>query len=1147
MSDYVPKRLRYYNGQFLLVDDFEDEQKYHINRQMLHGRMAHFWGVAEGLTVTHQSSAQAVEIAPGAALDGDGNLILLDAEASKSFKGVGAGTWYLVIQFGETQSDPAGAKYVPGNTRWDQTPLFVFRSAATLAPGDIVLAELTLAGATQSETLASLTETGRTYAGLRLNGPGENGFDLRPASDGTLVLERYLAGDTSMTQLVYVPPTGGVGIGAPPSFGTLLSVGPNHELTVSSAGAINGSSLTTTGSIAGASVGATGNIGAATISLGGAPVPTGSVVLALGSGGALQIDNAGRIVQSGSITTTNAFISAGTGALSGGSLNVGTGASASVTAGVLNVGVSGQFRVDNAGQITQAGSITTSNAPISAGTGSLSGGSLNVGTGSISGGSLNLGASASASVTAGLLNVGSTAQFKINNAGQITQSGSITTSNAAISAGTAALSGGSLSVGTGASASMVGGTLAVGSTGQLQINNAGQITASGSITTSNAAISAGTAALSGGSLSVGTGASASMVGGTLAVGSTGQLQINNAGQITASGSITTSNAAISAGTAALSGGSLSVGTGASASMVGGTLAVGSTGQLQINNAGQITASGSITTSNAAISAGTAALSGGSLSVGTGASASVTAGLINVGSTGQFKVDNTGQITQSGSITTSNAAISAGTAALSGGSLSVGTGASASVTAGLVNVGSTGQFKINNAGQITQSGSITTSNAAISAGTAALSGGSLNVGTGSISGGSVSVGSGALSGGSLNVGSGTATAGTFTFPALPGDNGPVITARTVPAGQDAKSERTELILFHSNDGTASSGEDLITLRAPAIRLQTYNDSTVADINNAGGSNDRLTISPDGNIASFRNFTMSRREVSTNPLVVERFSSTAILDANSMDTSNHFATPSDLSQVFTALNTGIIDNIQVNLAEFFGDSIGTLFIHEGNSTSGPLLATQAYNFPAGTAKVWRTITLTNKPFIKAGQTYTIRMDSVFWSCSSGGSPTMAFQVFVKKLTADGLFMNSFGQLGVQTAAPDQALSVNGNASKVGGGSWLVFSDARLKKDVTSFDDGLSVLSQIRPVKYKYNGKAGHPDDGTEYVGILGQDVEKIAPYMITHVDRKLEPEDAEPTRLLMYDGNALSYILVNALKEQQLMIEELRREIEALKRR
>ncbi len=110
----------------------------------------------------------------------------------------------------------------------------------------------------------------------------------------------------------------------------------------------------------------------------------------------------------------------------------------------------------------------------------------------------------------------------------------------------------------------------------------------------------------------------------------------------------------------------------------------------------------------------------------------------------------------------------------------------------------------------------------------------------------------------NVGIGTTTPGTlldvngstkallYTFPALVGDPAPVITARTVPAGQGSSSEKTELILFHSNDPATAAGADQITLRAPALSFQTFSDVNVLDINNSAGYNERMYINSIGNV-------------------------------------------------------------------------------------------------------------------------------------------------------------------------------------------------------------------------------------------------------------------------------------------------------------
>ena len=140
---------------------------------------------------------------------------------------------------------------------------------------------------------------------------------------------------------------------------------------------------------------------------------------------------------------------------------------------------------------------------------------------------------------------------------------------------------------------------------------------------------------------------------------------------------------------------------------------------------------------------------------------------------------------------------------------------------------------------------------------------------------------------------------------------------------------------------------------------------------------------------------------------------------------------------------------------------------------------------------------------------------------------------------------GFVGINTLTPDANLSVSGTASKTGGSTWAVFSDKRMKKDISSFNDGLSVLKQIDPVKFKYNGLGGYEDDGKEYVGVIAQEVNKVAPYMINKINKKLNETDNSKTELMMYDASALTYILVNSVKEQQAQIEDLKSTIEDLK--
>jgi len=88
---------------------------------------------------------------------------------------------------------------------------------------------------------------------------------------------------------------------------------------------------------------------------------------------------------------------------------------------------------------------------------------------------------------------------------------------------------------------------------------------------------------------------------------------------------------------------------------------------------------------------------------------------------------------------------------------------------------------------------------------------------------------------------------------PGDPNAFIITRTMPTGDpNVGNEATELLLFHANDPANGSGPDFITLRAPALRFQTYDNAAVADPDSSGGWNNRLTISQTGVITSSVDF-------------------------------------------------------------------------------------------------------------------------------------------------------------------------------------------------------------------------------------------------------------------------------------------------------
>jgi hypothetical protein len=92
---------------------------------------------------------------------------------------------------------------------------------------------------------------------------------------------------------------------------------------------------------------------------------------------------------------------------------------------------------------------------------------------------------------------------------------------------------------------------------------------------------------------------------------------------------------------------------------------------------------------------------------------------------------------------------------------------------------------------------------------------------------------------------------------------------------------------------------------------------------------------------------------------------------------------------------------------------------------------------------------------------------------------------------------------------------------------YSDARLKENIQPFTDGLNVIKKINPVQFTYNGSA--PFASTQLqTGILAQELEKVAPYMVEKTTQN------GFTDLRYVNNQAYTFLLINAVKEQQLQI-------------
>ncbi|PQA56958.1 tail fiber domain-containing protein [Siphonobacter curvatus] len=127
---------------------------------------------------------------------------------------------------------------------------------------------------------------------------------------------------------------------------------------------------------------------------------------------------------------------------------------------------------------------------------------------------------------------------------------------------------------------------------------------------------------------------------------------------------------------------------------------------------------------------------------------------------------------------------------------------------------------------------------------------------------------------------------------------------------------------------------------------------------------------------------------------------------------------------------------------------------------------------------------------------------------------------------------GRVGIGTSAPGYNLDVAGtiNASaNVRAGGVVLTSDARLKRNIKAVDNGLSLVSQLKPVSYEKKSSVASQDYNRSEIGFIAQDLQKVLPMLVE------EGNDADKT--LSVDYNSLIPVLTKAIQELNAKVEAL----------
>ena len=162
------KRLNYFNYQFLVENDFSDEQTYHLGMRRRHNIVLHSWGIADGLAVSKTGDKE-VTISPGLAIDNTGREIVVLDPVTVDLTSFGPNAnVHLTIAYQEIlhEDDHYTSGGVDNYTRTTERPKI--EGKTTVPPGDGSVINLALVKLDGSGNVSSIDTIVRKPVGSKI-------------------------------------------------------------------------------------------------------------------------------------------------------------------------------------------------------------------------------------------------------------------------------------------------------------------------------------------------------------------------------------------------------------------------------------------------------------------------------------------------------------------------------------------------------------------------------------------------------------------------------------------------------------------------------------------------------------------------------------------------------------------------------------------------------------------------------------------------------------------------------------------------------------------------------------------------------------------------------------------------------------------
>jgi len=181
----------------------------------------------------------------------------------------------------------------------------------------------------------------------------------------------------------------------------------------------------------------------------------------------------------------------------------------------------------------------------------------------------------------------------------------------------------------------------------------------------------------------------------------------------------------------------------------------------------------------------------------------------------------------------------------------------------------------------------------------------------------------------------------------------------------------------------------------------------------------------------------------------------------------------------------------------------------------------------------------------------IDSRLTTTGSGCCADMVFSARNAEALVERVRITSAGYVGINVAAPAVDLHVNG---RIRSNSWtadgaavayrsaagdlgVAPSDRRLKKNITPITNSLDIVKKMSGIKYNLISEKGNENKS---LGLIAQDVMKVLPEAVF----SYKNDKGEIYYGVHYDK--IPVVLIEAIKEQQKEIDDLRSEVAKFKK-